>query len=93
MKASLGKRELSQTVARQVDLARATGTLSYASDLYLPDMLVAHVVRSPLAHCRIRKIDTSAAKQVAGARAILTHHDIPGKKHVGKSREDQPILA
>jgi CO/xanthine dehydrogenase Mo-binding subunit len=93
MKASSDRRELSKTVARQVDLARATGTLPYASDLYLPGMLVAHVVRSPFAHCRIHQIGTSAAKEIPGVHAVLTHHDIPGKKHVGKTREDQPILA
>ena len=93
MEASSDKRDLSHSVARQVDLARATGALRYASDLYLPDTLVAHVVRSPFAHCRIRNIDTSAAKKTPGVHAALTHHDIPGKKHVGKTREDQPILA
>ena len=87
------KHQLSRAVTRQVDLARATGALRYASDLYGPDLLVAHVVRSPYAHCRIHKIDTHAAKQVPGVHAVLTHEDIPGKKHVGKSREDQPILA
>ena len=90
---AMNRRQLSQTVTRQVNLARATGQAHYPSDLYAPGMLVAHVVRSPYAHCRVRKIDTTRAKQVPGVSAVLTHKDIPGKKFVGKTREDQPILA
>jgi CO/xanthine dehydrogenase Mo-binding subunit len=93
MNASPNKRQHSRAVTRQVDLARATGAARYVSDLYVPDMLVAHVVRSPYAHCRVRKIDTAAAKRVPGVHAVLTHHDIPGQKRIGKVRDDQPVLA
>ena len=88
MKTLSDRRQFSRTVTRQVDLGRATGALRYASDLYMPEMLIAHVVRSPYAHCSVHKIDTTAAKQVPGVHAVLTHHDILGKKYVGKTRDD-----
>ena len=52
---------------------RVTGRAKYTSDVQLPGMLYAKVLRSPHPHARIRAIDTSKARALPGVRAILTH--------------------
>ena len=56
---------------------KVTGRAAYGADLTLPGMLHAVAVRSPLAHARIISIDTTAARQVPGVKAIVTGQDIP----------------
>jgi len=51
---------------------RATGKADYTGDIQLPGMLYARVLRSPHAHARIKKIDTSKAAAVPGVKAIVT---------------------
>jgi CO/xanthine dehydrogenase Mo-binding subunit len=56
---------------------KVTGRANYGADLSLPGMLHAVVVRSPHAHARIRGVDTSAALEVPGVKAIVTGKDVP----------------
>lgn len=56
-------------------IARVTGQEKYTSDISLPHMLHARVLRSPYPHARIKRIDTAAAEQ-AGA-VCVTWADIP----------------
>ena len=56
-------------------LQRVTGAAKYTSDLHLPGMLYARVLRSPHPHARIRKIDVSKAMALPGVKAILTHEN------------------
>ena len=64
-------------VKRIEDPARLTGQGLYASDINLPDMLHAAVLRSPYAHAIIESIDTSAAEALPGVRAVLTYKNAP----------------
>lgn len=48
------------------------GTGNYVDDIVLPGMLYMEVLRSPLAHARITKIDTSAAYAIPGVRMVMT---------------------
>jgi carbon-monoxide dehydrogenase large subunit len=48
----------------------------YIDDIKLPNMAVTAIVRSPHAHARIVKIDTSAAEKVAGVYAVVTGKDV-----------------
>ena len=51
-------------VTRRKDgLAKVTGTETYASDMELPSMLHARVLRSPYPHARVVSIDTSEAER------------------------------
>src|ERR1051326_6575330 len=54
-------------------LVKGAGT--YTDDLRLPGLLHAAILRSPHAHARITKIDTTAAKQIPGVVAVLTGAD------------------
>jgi putative selenate reductase molybdopterin-binding subunit len=54
-----------------------TGTEQYTMDFTMPGLLHMAVLASPMAHARIRSIDTSAAESLPGVRLVLTHHDSP----------------
>ena len=71
---------------------KVTGKTKYAADLPFEGLLWAKVLRSPISHGRIKKIDTSKAKTLAGVRAVLTGADVPNV-FVGTRVKDQPVLA
>ncbi len=48
------------------------GKGNYVDDVVLPSMLHMEILRSPLAHARIKSIDTSAAWKIPGVRLVLT---------------------
>ena len=48
------------------------GQGNYVDDIVLPGMLHMEILRSPLAHARIRSIDTSKAWDIPGVRLVLT---------------------
>ena len=76
------------SVARRDLPQKLTGEAKYTSDIYLPEMLIGKVVRSPHPHARIVSIDTSAAESLPGVHAVLTPFDVPG----GRLAPDLPIL-
>ena len=51
---------------------RVSGTAVYASDVSLPGMLHAAVVRCPHAHARVTRVDVTKAERLPGVRAVLT---------------------
>ncbi len=48
------------------------GKGNYVDDIVLPGMLHMEILRSPVAHARIKSIDVSAAWEVPGVRLVLT---------------------
>ena len=58
-------------------LDKVTGRAKYGADFNAPNMLHAAVLRSPHAHARITKIDTSKAEALSGVKAIVTRADFP----------------
>jgi CO/xanthine dehydrogenase Mo-binding subunit len=68
------------------------GAAVYAVDVTLPEMLWAKVLRSPIAHGRIKKIDSSKALALPGVKAVLSGADLAGAK-IGKKIVDMPLLA
>ena len=56
---------------------KVTGRAKYGADYNAPGQLIALVLRSPHAHARIKKIDTSKAEKLAGVKAIITSADLP----------------
>ena len=71
---------------------KVAGKAVYAGDIVLPGMLWVKVLRSPVAHARIKKIDMSQALAVPGVKTLVTGHDFGGAK-IGKKIIDMPILA
>jgi len=48
------------------------GKGNYIDDIVLPDMLHMEILRSPVAHARIKSIDVSKAWEIPGVRLVLT---------------------
>ena len=69
-------RFIGASVHRVEDQRILRGHGHYIDDLKLPGMLHAAFVRSPHAHARIGKIDTSAARALPGVVAVFTAEDI-----------------
>ena len=71
-----------------------TGKAVYIDDIPRPaGMLEAWLVVSPVAHARIRSIDTAAAAALPGVVAIVTAADVPGKNDIAPILADEPALA
>ena len=68
----VGKPELKVDAVKLVQ-----GKPAFAGDIEKRGMLVAKVLRSPLPHARIKKIDASKARALEGVAAVLTHQDVP----------------
>jgi len=63
---------------RRVDgLSKVTGRTLFADDLSMARMAWCKLLRSPLPHARILKVDTSAAEAVPGVFLVLTGEDFP----------------
>src|SRR5688572_22404187 len=71
---------------------KLTGRAVYGVDVQVPGMLVGKVLRSLVAHARIRNINTERAKRVVGVRAVITGADTPGIKY-GFFRGQNPRYA
>lgn len=57
--------------------AKATGELLYVDDMTMPRMLYAKALFSPIAHARIKRIDTTAAEALPGVWAVATYQNTP----------------
>ncbi len=56
---------------------KVTGRAQYTNDVHLPSMVHGQILRSPIAHARIKSIDTSAAEKLSGVHAVVTAADFP----------------
>ena len=71
---------------------KVTGKAQYSADLKMPDTLWGRCLRSPIAYGRIKRIDTSKARQIAGVKAVVTGQDVTGMR-IGRCIYDTPVLA
>src|SRR5215467_13870226 len=63
-------------VERLEDLRFLRGRGEYVDDLARPGLLHAAILRSSVAHGRIRKIDVAAARALAGVHSVITAKEI-----------------
>jgi xanthine dehydrogenase molybdenum-binding subunit len=59
---------------------KVTGHTRYLQDLKLQGMLYGKILRSPVPHAVIRRLDVRRAREVPGVRAVITAHDVPHNK-------------
>ena len=59
---------------------KVTGRAAYGADIVLEGMLFGSILRSPHAHARIKRIDTSKALALPGVRSIITNADFPAQQ-------------
>ncbi|MDP7571659.1 MAG: xanthine dehydrogenase family protein molybdopterin-binding subunit, partial [Myxococcota bacterium] len=62
-------------VERKEDSALLTGRTQFIADVVVPGMLHCAILRSPLPHARIAKLDTTDAAALPGVVAVVTGED------------------
>ena len=65
-----------RSLSRVDAIEKVTGTAKYTADLVVPGLLQGKILRSPLPHARIRKIDATIAEALPGLAAIVTAADL-----------------
>lgn len=85
-------RIIGQPIPRIEVSGKVTGEARYTADILLPGTLWAKALRSPYAHARIVRIDTSRAEKAPGVRAVLTGADVRGILY-GRRYRDLTVLA
>ncbi len=68
------------------------GKAIYAGDVVFPGMLWVKALRSPVAHARIKRLETSRAAASPGVHVVMTGIDFGGAR-IGKKIVDMPVLA
>src|SRR5579859_299837 len=72
----MSRNGIGQPVRRVEDARFLTGSGRYVDDLNLPHQLYGHLLTSPYAHARIKRIDTSQAEKAPGVVCVLTGKDV-----------------
>lgn len=71
-----------------------TGRSWFIDDMPKPrGLLYVKILPSPVAYGRITKLETDAAKGLAGVQTVLTAEDIPGENQIGGIIKDEVCLA
>src|SRR6266496_2586764 len=86
--ATAGKR-----TRRQDGYDKLVGRTRYAGDLAFAGLLHARLVLSPYAHARIVNIDTSAALEVPGVKAVYTSQMLGVSNPEANSRGQSPLAS
>jgi carbon-monoxide dehydrogenase large subunit len=76
MTATVDQKYIGARTPRKEDPRLITGEGTFTDDVMLQGMVYLTLVRSPHAHARIRRIDTTAAKKEPGVVAVLTGKDL-----------------
>ncbi len=75
-------------------IAHVRGESVYLDDIPLVQgTLFACVFDSPLAHGRLKKVDTTAASQMPGVVLVILASDLRGENQIGGIVPDEPLLA
>ncbi len=89
-----GRFDLVGRPRRRVDgRGKVLGETRFADDLTLPRMVHMKLLRSPLPHARIRRIDASEAEAHPGVLLVLTGKDVPGEYGILPVSQDETALA
>jgi carbon-monoxide dehydrogenase large subunit len=94
-------RYIDSLVERVEDLRFLRGRGEFVGDLRRPGMLHAAILRSPIAHGRLRPADASAARAMPGVHAVITAAEIGAVPKIplrllplpGTERFLQPVIA
>jgi CO/xanthine dehydrogenase Mo-binding subunit len=91
-----GKRQTFSSIGKAAPriegIQKVSGQARYTADHLLPGTIWGKVLRSPYAHARIIRVDTSRAEAQPGVMAVLTAADIPNVL-TGRRLRDMPMLA
>src|SRR5438105_5833383 len=88
--------QVGRSVPRLESWLKVTGRAEYVHNLRLPGMLYGKIFRSSVAHGRIKHIDVSAARALAGVHSVVTAAEVKTivpDPYYGPAFHDQPVLA
>ena len=83
---------IGQPLPRVEAAAKVSGQCQYAADVVRPGTLWGKVLRSPMPHARVLRVDVDKARRLAGVKAVITAADM-NPKLVGATLKDMPLLA
>ena len=72
---------IGRPLRRREDARFLKGQARYVDDLTLPGLTHLVVVRSSVAHARLRSVDVGPARRLPGVVAVVTAHDLAGQVH------------
>jgi CO/xanthine dehydrogenase Mo-binding subunit len=85
---------IGEAVPRRDGVAKVTGGARFATDVSMPGMAHAKILRSPVPHARIRSIDTVRARAHPGVIAVVTADDLADVRlRYGHALADHPLIA
>ena len=84
--------EVGQSSIRSDGVVKTTGRALFGTDVILPGMLHARLLRSPVPAGRIVALDLSKVAEFPGVRGVLTAVDIPDRRS-GLVLMDAPLFA
>jgi CO/xanthine dehydrogenase Mo-binding subunit len=87
--------KIAGTSAPRLDgIEKVNGRAIYTGDIKLPGLAFAKVLRSPLPHAKLVRIDAGKAQALTGFITVLTRDDIKGLNYqYGSIYKDQSIVA
>jgi xanthine dehydrogenase molybdenum-binding subunit len=85
-------RAVGRSIPKRDAFEKVCGAARYTGDLSLPGMLYARFLRSPYAHARIVRIDTTAALELRGVRAVMTHENSPTTRYSDTTSDQLSLL-
>ena len=81
-----------KTFIRPDGLEKVTGQGQYAADLSLPGLVHGRLLQAKRPHARIKRIDTSRARELPGVLAVITQSDLPPVRY-GPFVKDRTLFA
>ena len=73
---------------------KVSGTAFYTGDMELPGMACAKILRSPLPHARLLKVDAAEARALPGVIDVLTRDELGDLNYMyGATYKDQAVVA
>jgi CO/xanthine dehydrogenase Mo-binding subunit len=89
--------DIGKTFRRLDYESKVSGRARYLGDMQMPGMCDGRILRSPVAHARIKRLDISKALRVPGVAGIITRDDILQDEGIepfyGPVFKDQTIVA
>jgi len=90
----MAKKYVGQGIPMLNAVEKVTGTMCFGADFTLPGALYGKVLRSPIPHGRIAKIDTSKARRLPGVAAVIAgpELDLPLFTARGQRIDDDRVM-
>ncbi|MBV9678975.1 MAG: xanthine dehydrogenase family protein molybdopterin-binding subunit [Acidobacteriaceae bacterium] len=81
---------IGKSTPRYDGIAKVTGRAQYTADVRLPGMLYGRLVGADVPHARVKSIDTSAAQQYPGVRAVHVIEHVLGNAELRDPKQELP---